>query len=350
VSDAQTREAVIERSFSRRSTFLQLRRALLRPRFFVILALSAVTYIGLAIVDSTIAIVFPPVFLACLLLTLGVSVVLSIRLIDRAMPAGSTIRVGLTDSTVVVATPSSSSETPFSSLSAAVRDGDFVVLQYGVSSRLIGVLPGSLFSDDDLRRLDAEVAGRAGGQQLPIADSTAFTIDHWYTTDAEFVSHAASTLTLHLALRPRSLALQLIFFAYGAILLLFAVFAVAFAELNDDDASVSSVIGALVLGTVLTLLPLGTVGLSRVRIGRQLRRAIPVGSRYGLALGDKKITVQAPLNAGQIEYSRFRRVRKRADFVFLVPRFGTRLMMLPAQLFPAGVLDSLTDKIEHATR
>jgi hypothetical protein len=345
VSEARVREAVIDKSFSRRSTFLQLRRALLRPRIGIWLAITVVACAAFAIIDVTSAIALLTAILALILVVLGLSTVLGIRAIDRVLPAGSTISVTLTENTIVVRTAKSSSETPYSSLLSAVRSGEFVVVQYRVSRLVVAVYPGSMFTDDDLDLLNAAIAGGDAQQQLPIAATAAFSIDHWFTTDAEFTARAANALTLQLALRPGRIAFYVFFFICGGLLLLLALVEVASSDLYDNDI-VSAVIVNLVFGTLVTVLPPGLIALSRVIIGRQLRRVIPVGSRYGFALGEEKFTVQAPANSGQMEYSLFRRVRRRGDFVFLVPKFGYRLIMLPAQLLPAGELESLTKKIE----
>lgn len=73
------------------------------------------------------------------------------RIAQRQFPPGTVLKIGFGDEFVSTQTPLESSTTAYSAYSGANRRGDIVLLRQR-ASKAWGIVPGQLFTDEDLAR------------------------------------------------------------------------------------------------------------------------------------------------------------------------------------------------------
>jgi hypothetical protein len=345
VSKPEVREWVVDRSFNRRSAWLQLVTAFVTPRGIVFFGIIVALAVGAGIAGHPTALIFPLVFIVVIALVSGLALIIGIRSASRILPAGSIIAAELTESSLITTLNAQKVDIPYSSMSKATQHGDLVKIGLR-SSRLVSfVLPAALFPGGELETLRSEIARTRNTPNTPIGASAAFAFEREYVTEADFTRRLATTMAVWTATRPPAIFVWVVLLVGASVLTGIAVLGTALvivgADIDSGPIASIAVTAAIFLGLIVAF-----CGLIRVFLGRRLRKVIPVGTRYGMTIGESTIAAQVPANSAEVELSQFRRVRTRGRFVFLVPRPGVTLLVLPIELFHGDDLARLTAAVE----
>jgi hypothetical protein len=275
----------------------------------------------------------------------AIAVFAGIRSLNRIFPSGSVMSAQLDEQTLTIATATTNNETPYSSFSKVVRHGGVVQLHFRSSRVLTATYPAALFPANDLIRLADRIANVPHANRLSAHFVPAKQFELTYATEDRYAQRLANALFFWNFGRPLSIAIFGVMVLVGFALIVGSSMALASSEPSNTPLAAALQFD-LTLGVAFCLVIPAALILGRINLGRRLRRIIPVGSTYGITLGESMITLKLPANSVDVEYQRFRRVVRRGSFVVLVPKPGMTRVFLPAELFSADDLARMTSRIE----
>jgi hypothetical protein len=350
VSIPETRETVTGQGFTTRLTWAQLRSSFSTWALIPVVALYVVLGITLLnAIEGGAEFAFTLAAIAIfLVLVLAVLFFWTKRLTDRVTPVGTRYAVALGDESMVVTVGPISNEMPYSSYSRVRRRGGFVLLRLRSVGQTV-FLPEELFPGGDFDVLVAAVANpaaAAAAQVLPGGPAAGF--DREYVTDPGFSTRLARSQTLWLFTRGPLVVILGIITLVGLLLLLVGCLGLLLAATGTSP--LEEVLPVLAGAVVVLGFSAATVLGSFLLIRRQFRRTAPVGSIYGLGLGAATLRLRGPINSADLQYSLYRRARRRGQFVELTGVRGVARVVLPAQLLPDAELDRLNELLQAARK
>ncbi|WP_034620573.1 hypothetical protein [Cellulomonas sp. URHE0023] len=318
-----------DRAYPRHVVHANLRILLRRPLVIALVVISLLLT-ALALVSPEADFV-GPVILAALAVAVYVAVNARVR---SVLAAGATYRVALGPDTLLAETPSGNVELRYGLLSG-MRVERHVVLTRDRSTKRWSVLPRGVFPDHALYELQARIQAATpitspttvGSAAVPSPQGPTTS----YTTDGDFVRRRARAFFRTVVLRPERLA--------GMALVVVVTVALA-SRANHEMAPVWAAV--MVAGVA------GAFAYAYRRLLRASTAQVPVGTTYRAALGTTALWVEGPGSTGATNYSAFRQMAVRADFVFLQTRQGRAFVIYPAQLFPGTGLTDLRHRITAA--
>lgn len=145
-----TREYTIDARFAGRAAAIAVGQILRTPWTWIALATAAIA--GVLFVFGVSIMGWVAGFLLLFAVLIPVMAYVTMRRIaKRQFPPGTVLKIGFGDQFVSTQTPLESSTTAYSAYSGAKRKGEFVLLRQR-ASKAWGIVPGQLFTDEDLAR------------------------------------------------------------------------------------------------------------------------------------------------------------------------------------------------------
>jgi hypothetical protein len=144
------REHTVDEGFAGRAAAVMAGESLRSPWPWIGLATAALA-MALALLGAEIMWVIVVIALLGTVLLPFLTYFLVRRIARRQFPPGSVLRIGFGDEYVSTQSPLESSTTAYSMYSGAKRRGDFVLLRMRANNAW-GIVPGQLFTDEDLAR------------------------------------------------------------------------------------------------------------------------------------------------------------------------------------------------------
>ena len=166
-----------------------------------------------------------------------------------------------------------------------------------------------------------------------------------YETDLRFTRRLALVVAWLTISRSAFAVVVLAFLAVALMGLLGTLLGLLLSVATGEWHDIGPMLAALTIPLGLLALMFG-LGYYSARI--TLDRQFPIGSVFGAALGETRLTLSMPGSQGEIDYRNYRKVIHVGGFLYLPSRVGLRRTLLPAQLFAGSSLDELKAKIAHA--